>query len=61
MSYIALHLNIMKLNKKEVSVTVRLSVGDKKKLRSLAENEKRTLSNFIQKELGKVIKVKTST
>lgn len=60
MSYIALHLNIMKLNKKEVSVTVRLSVGDKKKLRSLAENEKRTLSNFIQKELGKVIKVKTS-
>ena len=61
MSYIALHLNMMKLNKKEVSVTVRLSVGDKKKLRSLAENEKRTLSNFIQKELGKVIKVKTST
>lgn len=50
----------MKLNKKEVSITVRLSVGDKKKLRSLAENEKRTLSNFIQKELGKVIKVKTS-
>ena len=61
MSYIALHLNIMKLNKKEVSVTVRLSVGDKKKLRSLAENEKRTLSNFIQKELGRVIKVKKST
>ena len=59
MSYIALHLNMMKLNKKEVSVTVRLSAGDKKKLRSLAENEKRTLSNFIQKELGKVIKVKT--
>ena len=51
-------MSFMKHIKKEVSVTVRLSDLDKKNLRELAEKEKRTLSNFIQKELGRIIKIK---
>lgn len=46
----------MKDNQKEVSITVRTTIGMKNSLQNMAENENRSLSNMIQVILEQAIK-----